>query len=362
MSASTTRSWRRKRCSSSSSSLEQGPVLRRRSGGGCVHSPSTRAWRTNSSRACSGSTVAVADQAVGHDGQAVERHPLVGHGRAPAWSTSAARCSCASPGGRPAPRPTRGWMRATVRAHSREVSTSSAAITQSGGFLASAEPGKMAKRALRAPEVLAGLAVLLADVGQQAGQQRPVDEVGRRPARAFWVMPRSADDPAQLGVHVLPLADPQVVQVLAAAQPAELARRQLALLLAQVAPQVQEGQEVRASGRRSGRGAGRRPAAWSAGRSRGSWIDRPAAMTSTSRRQPLRSASSTMRPKRGSIGQPGQAAADGVRRSRPSPGPVSSAPSSCEQADAVGDGPGGRAGRGTGRRRCRPGRWRSSAG
>src|SRR5690349_6840729 len=57
-------------------------------------------------------------------------------------------------------------MRATVRAHSRDVSTSSAATIQSGGAafaggptppdppaldLVRAEPGKMANRALRAP-------------------------------------------------------------------------------------------------------------------------------------------------------------------------------------------------------------------
>ena len=41
---------------------------------------------------------------------------------------------------------------------------------------------------------------------------------------------------------------------------------------------------------------------FSAGRSRGSWIDSAAAITSTSCRQPLRSASSTIRPSRGSIG------------------------------------------------------------
>ena len=42
-------------------------------------------------------------------------------------------------------------MRAVVRPQSRLVSTSSAAITHAGGFFAKDEPGKMAKRALRAP-------------------------------------------------------------------------------------------------------------------------------------------------------------------------------------------------------------------
>src|ERR1017187_566615 len=42
-------------------------------------------------------------------------------------------------------------MRAMVLAHSREVSTSSAATTHCGGFLARTESGKIAKRAPRAP-------------------------------------------------------------------------------------------------------------------------------------------------------------------------------------------------------------------
>src|SRR5271156_6758452 len=42
-------------------------------------------------------------------------------------------------------------MRATVRAHSLDVSTSSAATIQSGPFLARLDPGKMANLALRAP-------------------------------------------------------------------------------------------------------------------------------------------------------------------------------------------------------------------
>src|SRR5690606_11307828 len=44
-----------------------------------------------------------------------------------------------------------GWMRATSRAHSRDVSTSSPAMIHAGGFLLSGEPGKIANRAPRAP-------------------------------------------------------------------------------------------------------------------------------------------------------------------------------------------------------------------
>ncbi len=49
---------------------------------------------------------------------------------------------------------------------------------------------------------------------------------------------------AQLGLVVLPLADPHVVEELALAHPPERARRQLALLLLDVAPQVEPGEEV----------------------------------------------------------------------------------------------------------------------
>ncbi len=47
-------------------------------------------------------------------------------------------------------------MRAATLAHSRDVSTSSAAITHCGGFLASTESGKIANRAPRAPANSAG--------------------------------------------------------------------------------------------------------------------------------------------------------------------------------------------------------------
>ncbi len=50
---------------------------------------------------------------------------------------------------------------------------------------------------------------------------------------------------AELGVHVLPFADAQVVQVFGSTHPAERRARQLALLLPQVVPEVHQGQEVR---------------------------------------------------------------------------------------------------------------------
>ena len=55
-------------------------------------------------------------------------------------------------------------------------------------------------------------------------------------------------DLAQLGLEVLPLAHPQVVEELPLAHPPERAGGQLALLLLEVAPQVEPGEEVPALG------------------------------------------------------------------------------------------------------------------
>ena len=67
-----------------------------------------------------------------------------------------------------------------MRAHSREVSTSSAAITQRGGFFASGEPGKIMNLAPAGAEELAGLGLAQADLAEQAGEHGDVDPVGVR--------------------------------------------------------------------------------------------------------------------------------------------------------------------------------------
>ena len=54
-----------------------------------------------------------------------------------------------------------------------------------------------------------------------------------------------ARDLSQLALDVLPFAHPQEVQEFGLAQPAKSARRQFLLLLAQVVPQVEVGEEVR---------------------------------------------------------------------------------------------------------------------
>jgi hypothetical protein len=95
----------------------------------------------------------------------------------------------------------------------------------------------------RAPSRLRLL--LQADVREQAGQQGLVDPVVVRFVRVLARRePDLPRDLPQLRLELLPLADPQVVQVLLAAHPAERRRAALLLLAAQVAPEVQPRHEV----------------------------------------------------------------------------------------------------------------------
>ncbi|MNG80788.1 hypothetical protein D3C79_394270 [compost metagenome] len=86
--------------------------------------------------------------------------------------------------------------------------------------------------------------ILLADVRQQPGEQRGMHAavIGRL---AVNRQPQFFHHLAQLGVDILPFAHPQVVKEIIAAQPTELAGGVLFLLLFQVVPQVNVGQEVR---------------------------------------------------------------------------------------------------------------------
>lgn len=93
------------------------------------------------------------------------------------------------------------------------------------------------------PQVLVLVGVLEADVREQAGQQRDV-HVLLGGVDLVDVDAHALGDRAQLRVDVLPLADPQEVQVLLLAHPAEGGRAALLLLLADVAPHVQEREEI----------------------------------------------------------------------------------------------------------------------
>ena len=92
--------------------------------------------------------------------------------------------------------------------------------------------------------ILLFIGILHADVRQQTGQQRSMDlAIFRRltvdrQAKLFHHL-------AQLGVDVLPLAHAQIVKKIDPALAAELIRRQRLLLLAEVVPQIDEGEEIR---------------------------------------------------------------------------------------------------------------------
>ena len=90
------------------------------------------------------------------------------------------------------------------------------------------------------------------------------------------------------------------------------------------------------------------------GRSRGSWIDSAAASTSTSPTTPCRSASSTMRARRGSAGIRASRRPILVRRTWSRDAAAVEGSQLLEEQDPVLDAAARRAARRTGRRRCRP--------
>ena len=116
-----------------------------------------------------------------------------------------------------------GRTRATTRAHSRSVSTSSPAITHAGGSWTAPSPGD-GEAGLAGAQVLAALGVPEPRRGRAGRPAAPVDGLGRRPARGLRRMP-SERPPRAAGGQVLPLPHPQVVEELGPAHPAELVRR-----------------------------------------------------------------------------------------------------------------------------------------
>jgi hypothetical protein len=111
---------------------------------------------------------------------------------------------------------------------------------------------------------------------------------------------------------------------------AQLLRNRLVTLprARDVPPQVEEGAGSPSPSSSKRRASRRRPGAARSGRSRGSWTDSAAVITSTSRRQPVRSASTSMRPSRGRRAAWTERARRGQRVRRP----CSSAPSSSRRA------------------------------
>ena len=93
------------------------------------------------------------------------------------------------------------------------------------------------------------------DLGQQSGEHRLVDQVGRGcrlTAQRVQLPPQVPADLSQLALQVLPLADPHVVQELPLALAAEGAGGQLRAPVAQVSPEVQVREEVRGGVREAG--------------------------------------------------------------------------------------------------------------
>ena len=113
-----------------------------------------------------------------------------------------------------------------------------------GTLLRQRRPGPQGEAGVAGTEVVALVALMDPEVGEQAGQQRLVHAVGRCRGGVDGQAEVTAGR-AQLAVEVLPLAHAQVVQVLVTAQPAEGTAREGVLLLAQVGPEVEVGQEVR---------------------------------------------------------------------------------------------------------------------
>ena len=198
----------------------------------------------NSSRATLRLDRRVADAAARDQRQAVQRHPLVGHHRAALGVPVRFAVGALHEVRRRRARPTSGSMRAAIRPYSRLVSTSSATTTQRGGRLREHRARRQDElRVARARDSRASRlrAARCATAARRAARRAPASaSAGSSGSRRC----RVAGDAAQLPDEVLPLADAQVVQELLAAHPPERVAGPLLPLLAQVAPEVEVGDEV----------------------------------------------------------------------------------------------------------------------
>ena len=150
-----------------------------------------------------------------------------------------------------------GWIAATCRAHSRFVSTSSAAMTHAGGFRDRASSRGRSTNALpRAPRYSRRSRSRVPTCDSSPASSDLMDVVRMRGVGAE---PHTevAGGPAELAVQVLPFADPQVVEELGPAQLAELVRRPLLLSRRAGSPTARRATAGRSPARRSG-GASRR--------------------------------------------------------------------------------------------------------
>ena len=293
--------------------------------------------------------------APGDDRQAVQRHPLGGDDRPAARLPARLAVGARAPGGRRAARPTAGSILAAV------ASPQPRGLDQLGRH----HPGRLLPRQRRSREdrearaaraqVLAPLRVLASRCATAARRAAPG---GPRSARrgAVDLDARVLRRLAQLVDQVLPLAHAQVVQELGRQQLAELVAGQLALLLAEVAPQVQVGQEVRRLA------SAKRACAWSAACA---LLGRPLARVLDRQRggddDHLVGAAERGRPRAPcgpAAGRPAAARACARARSAAAPSRRAALDRAelVQQVEAVADLARGRAGRGTGSPRSRRGR------
>ena len=236
MSSSTTRSRRRARVSSSSTSSSRARFAAKNA---CrvSQSPSTSAWRRNSSRASSGSIrprSTLRPTTIGTP-CSVTRSTATAPARLRDQCGSRVRALDQVPGQRLDP------LRLDPRDRARP---------QPGGLhqLGGHHPARRLLRQRRAredhepgaagAEELARLGLAQADLAEQAGEHGDVDPVGVRAATSLQRHPGVARGRAQLAVQVLPLADAQEVQELVAQQPAEPVAGERGALLLHVAPRA----------------------------------------------------------------------------------------------------------------------------
>jgi hypothetical protein len=186
----------------------------------------------------------VADSSPRHDRQPVERDPLVDHRRAPLPIPPRLAMAPGDEVGGEALDAL--WLHRSDRSCTQAVGLDQlrrhhplrSALAESGA------PGDHEPR-LSSAAVLLSLLVPETDVREETGQQRLVHPVAVRLVGEWaHLEPDAARDLAQLGVQVLPLAHPQVVEVLGLAHAPERARPALPLLLLEIAPERQVAEEV----------------------------------------------------------------------------------------------------------------------
>ena len=166
------------------------------------------------------------------------------------------------------------------------VSTSSAAMTQRGGLRNSADPGNSAKRAPRAPMYSCFSASLRPTWDRRPDRSVTCTRCGCAGSRD-WATARAISRLGAVGRRDPATRDAQVVQrLLGPAESTEGVRGQARCCSCSTSHRLRKLRKSDAASTESTSACRRCGLRWSSGRSRGSWIDRAAAMTRTSSRNP----------------------------------------------------------------------------